>query len=218
MNNVKIEKRNVILGSESQEGILRIPDDAIGLVVFAHGAGSSRLSPRNNYVADRLAERNIATLLFDLLTEEEAADREKVFDITLLSGRLLEAIDWVREQPTLSQLKLGLFGASTGAAAALVAAARQKELIVTVVSRGGRPDLAGAELSKVTAPTFLIVGGADYQVIKLNEDAALQLACDHKMTLVPHATHLFEEPGTLDSVVDLAADWFVSSFARPLAE
>jgi len=122
LNNVKIEKRNVILGSESQEGILRIPDDAIGLVVFAHGAGSSRLSPRNNYVADRLAERNIATLLFDLLTEEEAADREKVFDITLLSGRLLEAIDWVREQPTLSQLKLGLFGASTGAAAALVAA------------------------------------------------------------------------------------------------
>ncbi|MBS9717302.1 dienelactone hydrolase family protein [Pseudohalocynthiibacter aestuariivivens] len=218
MNNVKIEKRNVILGSKSQEGILRLPDDALGLVVFAHGAGSSRLSPRNNYVADRLAERNIATLLFDLLTEAEAADREKVFDIPLLSGRLLEAIEWVRDQPELSQLKMGLFGASTGAAAALVAASWQKELIVTVVSRGGRPDLAGAELSKVTAPTFLIVGGADYQVIKLNEDAAHQFTCDHKMTLVPHATHLFEEPGTLDSVVDLAADWFVRSFAKSTAE
>lgn len=218
MNNVKIEKRNVILGSKSQEGILRLPDDALGLVVFAHGAGSSRLSPRNNYVADRLAERNIATLLFDLLTEAEAADREKVFDIPLLSGRLLEAIEWVRDQPELSQLKMGLFGASTGAAAALVAASWKKELIVAVVSRGGRPDLAGEELSNVTAPTFLIVGGADYQVIKLNEDAAHQLTCDHKMTLVPHATHLFEEPGTLDSVVDLAADWFVSSFAKSTAE
>ena len=213
MNKDEIEKRNVVLESNSLEGILRTPVGALGLVVFAHGAGSSRLSPRNNYVADRLAEHNIATLLFDLLTETEATDREKVFDISLLSGRLLEAIEWVRKQPELSQLKLGLFGASTGAAAAIVAAAWQKELILAVVSRGGRPDLAGAELSKVTAPTLLIVGGADYQVIKLNEDAALQLSCDHKMPLVPHATHLFEEPGALDTVVDLAANWFVASFS-----
>lgn len=198
------KKRMVTLGSMGLEGIIRVPSDAMGLVIFAHGAGSSRLSPRNNYVAERLAERGIATLLFDLLTEAEAADRANVFDLSLLSGRMLEAIQWAQEDPSLSGFKLGLFGSSTGAAAALVAAAWEKDAIAAVVSRGGRPDLAGSELALVTAPTLLAVGGADHGVIELNEAAAQELVCDHRVVLVPGATHLFEEPGTLDQVVDLA--------------
>jgi pimeloyl-ACP methyl ester carboxylesterase len=198
----------VAVGPKKLEGILREPEGAIGLVIFAHGAGSSRLSPRNNYVAERLGARRIATLLFDLLTEGEALDRANVFDIPLLSGRMIEAVRWARWEPGSSGRAIGLFGASTGAAAALVAAARAPEDIAAVVSRGGRPDLAGAALAEVKAPTLLIVGGADYVVIDLNEQAARALRCEQRMEIVPGATHLFEEPGTLDKVVDLAADWF----------
>jgi dienelactone hydrolase len=184
------------------------------LVIFAHGAGSSRLSPRNNYVAERLGARRIATLLFDLLTEGEALDRANVFDIPLLSGRMIDAVRWARGEPGSSGQAIGLFGASTGAAAALVAAARAPEDIAAVVSRGGRPDLAGAALAEVKAPTLLIVGGADYGVIELNEQAASALCCERRVAIVPGATHLFDEPGTLDQVVDLAADWF-GAYLRP---
>ena len=202
------EKRIVAVGPRKLEGILRNPEGAAGLVIFAHGAGSSRLSTRNNYVAERLGERGIVTLLFDLLTEEEALDRANVFDIPLLSGRMVEAVRWARDEPALTGRTIGLFGASTGAAAALVAAARAPEDIAAVVSRGGRPDLAGAALAEVKAPTLLVVGGADYGVIELNEQAAGALRCEQRVVIVPGATHLFEEPGTLDQVVDLAADWF----------
>lgn len=208
MVKTSLETRIIAVGPRKLEGILRDPEGAVGLVIFAHGAGSSRLSPRNNYVADRLGQRGIATLLFDLLTEEEALDRANVFDIPLLSGRMIEAIRWVRGEPELSGRTIGLFGASTGAAAALVAAARAPEDVAAVVSRGGRPDLAGAALAQVRAPTLLVVGGADYVVIKLNEQAARALRCEQRVEIVPGATHLFEEPGTLDQVVDLAADWF----------
>lgn len=203
-----IEKRIVSVGSRNLEGILRGVDGAIGLVIFAHGAGSSRLSPRNNHVAERLGARGIATLLFDLLTEAEAADRANVFDIPLLSERMIEAVRWARDEPHLAGLPIGLFGASTGAAAALVAAAGTPGELAAVVSRGGRPDLAGAALAQVLAPTLLVVGGDDHVVIGLNEQAARALRCEHRLAIVPGATHLFEEPGTLDQVVDLAADWF----------
>ena len=201
-------KRYVIIGSKKLEGILRVPRDVIGLVVFAHGAGSSRLSPRNNFVAERLGEKGIATLLFELLTKEEALDRANVFDIPLLSERMIDAIGWARTEPELSGLPVGLFGSSTGAAAALVAAARAPEDVDVVVSRGGRPDLAGAELSKVQAPTLLVVGGRDGVVIELNDAAANSLRCEKRVEIVPGATHLFEESGTLDQVVNFAADWF----------
>lgn len=203
-----IEKRYITVGSKELEGILRVPGDVIGLVVFAHGAGSSRLSPRNNFVAERLGEKGIATLLFDLLTEEEALDRTNVFDIPLLSERMIEAIEWARAEPELSSLPVGLFGSSTGAAAALVAAARAPEDVDVVVSRGGRPDLAKEELPKVQAPTLLVIGGRDGVVIELNEAASNSLRCEKRVEIVPGATHLFEEPGTLDQVVNMAADWF----------
>ena len=200
------------MGPQGRDGILRRPSSPLGLVIFAHGAGSSQFSPRNTRVADRLAERGLASLLFDLLTEEEAASRVNVFDIPLLGSRLVEAIRWAREEPALAALPVGLFGASTGAAAALVAAA--SEGAAAVVSRGGRPDLAGAALAKVAAPTLLVIGGADHGVIDLNRDAARALRCEHRLAIVPGATHLFEEPGALDRVVDLAADWFEQHFRR----
>ena len=203
-----LEKRIVDIGKQRLDGILRVPENTKGLVIFAHGAGSSRLSPRNNFVADRLGQRGIATLLFDLLTVAEAKDRANVFDIPLLSGRVIEAIEWARSDVELAQQRIGLFGASTGAAAALVAAARAPNHVSAVVSRGGRPDLAGAALPRVKAPTLLIVGGADRTVIELNKDAARTLNCEWRMDIVPGATHLFEEPGTLDQVVDLAGNWF----------
>ena len=208
MSNSSIEKRFVEVGSKDLEGILRVPEDPVGLVVFAHGAGSSRLSPRNNFVAESFGRRGIATLLFDLLTEEEALDRNNVFDIPLLSERMVEAIGWARADPELSALPVGLFGSSTGAAAALVAAARAPDDVDVVVSRGGRADLAGKELPKVRAPTLLIVGGRDGVVIEMNEEASSALRCKKQLEIVPGATHLFEEPGALDQVVALAADWF----------
>jgi dienelactone hydrolase len=207
-----MESRGVAVGPGRRGGILRRPASPLGLVVFAHGAGSSRSSPRNNRVAERLAERGLASLLFDLLTEEEAASRANVFDIPLLGSRVVEAIRWARGEPALSGLPIGLFGASTGAAAALVAAA--SEDVAAVVSRGGRPDLAGAALARVTAPTLLVVGGADHAVIGLNREAARALGCEHRLEIVPGATHLFEEPGALDRVVDLAADWFGRHFRQ----
>lgn len=179
-----------------------------GLVVFAHGSGSGRHSPRNNYVAAGLREQGLATLLIDLLRPEEEANRANVFDIPLLASRLLEATWWARKQASLAQLPIAYFGASTGGGAALVAASQDNE-IAAVVSRGGRPDLAGAALAAVRAPTLLIVGGLDTQVIELNQEALAQLNCTKELVIVPGATHLFEEPGTLDQVLELAASWFV---------
>lgn len=196
-------------GSVTLPGLLGAPDPARGLVVFAHGSGSSRLSPRNRQVAARLREAGLATLLFDLLTEEEGADRELVFDIPLLADRLLEAARWVGEEPELEALPRGLFGASTGAAAALVAVARDPERIEAVVSRGGRPDLAESLLPRVGCPTLLIVGERDTPVLDLNRSALRRLGGERALEIVPGAGHLFEEPGALEEVSRLAAAWFL---------
>jgi dienelactone hydrolase len=184
-----------------------------GLVVFVHGSGSSRHSPRNTAVADAFAEMGIATLLFDLLTAEEEGDRTNVFDIPLLADRLIGALDWIGGQPGIKDLPLGLFGASTGAAAALVAAAEFGDRVSAVVSRGGRPDLAGAARGAVSAPTVLIVGGADHAVIELNKQALSLLKAEKALKIIPGATHLFPEPGALDAVMTLAAQWFLDHFS-----
>jgi len=190
-------------------GTLNVPKGALGLIVFAHGSGSSRQSPRNMAVAKALNSRGFATLLFDLLTEREEADRANVFDISLLAERLADVVQWLDSQGDLiAELPVGLFGASTGAAAALVAAARLPERIGAVVSRGGRPDLAGGALPSVRAPTLLIVGGADYGVIELNEDALRQLRAPKALEIVDGATHLFPEPGAMDAVIEHASRWF----------
>ncbi|MGW3267571.1 phosphoribosyltransferase family protein [Streptomyces sp. NPDC001056] len=194
-------------------GNLTLPEDALGIVVFAHGSGSSRHSPRNRYVAEGLHRAGLGTLLFDLLTDAEARDRDNVFDIPLLAGRLLAATHWLREEPAAAGLALGYFGASTGAAAALWAAADPAARPAAVVSRGGRPDLAGPRLPEVTAPTLLIVGGADPLVLDLNRDAQRRLRCENRLETVPGATHLFEEPGTLERVTELARDWFTDHMA-----
>lgn len=189
------------------EGTLAIPEGATGVVLFAHGSGSSRLSPRNARVASALREQRLGTLLFDLLTEEEAADRRRVFDIPLLAERLLQATRWLLAQRGIEGLPLGYFGASTGAAAALCADAREHE-VAAIVSRGGRPDLAGEDLLEVRAPTLLVVGGHDTQVLQLNRAALDALRCEKELAVVPGATHLFEEPGALESVTELASRWF----------
>lgn len=199
---------SIQVGSVELQGILSIPENAKGLVVFAHGAGSGRLSPRNNYVADVLNEAQIATLLFDLLTEEEDEIYENRFDIPLLTDRLLFVTKWVQEQKDTKDLKLGYFGASTGAASALEAAAELGNQIKAVVSRGGRPDLAIANLPKVKSPTLLIVGGDDGVVIDMNQRAHAALQSEKRLEIVPGATHLFEEPGTLEKVAELATEWF----------
>jgi putative phosphoribosyl transferase len=196
-------------GRRRLSGILRVPPDAKGVVAFAHGSGSGRHSPRNQFVAHVLEEGGLATLLLDLLEEEEAEDREKVFDIELLAERLQSAADWVRQQPETNSLRLGYFGASTGAGAALVAAARNPAGVGAVVSRGGRPDLASKYLPAVQSPTLLIVGGNDDVVIQLNEQALRLLHCSKELVIVPGATHLFQEPGTLEEVARLAKQWFV---------
>ncbi|MFJ3921738.1 phosphoribosyltransferase family protein [Streptomyces sp. NPDC090022] len=202
-------------------GRLTVPESAIGAVLFAHGSGSSRHSPRNQYVAAGLNRAGLGTLLFDLLTEEEETDRANVFDTGLLARRLTDATAWLREQPEAQGLALGYFGASTGAAAALWAAAEPDARIAAVVSRGGRPDLAGPRLPAVTAPTLLIVGGEDRLVLDLNRQAQARLLdCENELAVVPGATHLFEEPGTLDEVTDLARRWFadhMAAAARPTA-
>ncbi len=193
-------------------GDLVIPARAAGLVAFAHGSGSSRKSPRNRFVAGVLEAGGLATLLFDLLTPDEEAEdqhtRELRFDIDLLADRLVGATDWLARQGPVAALPLGYFGASTGAAAALIAAARRPEQVTAVVSRGGRPDLAGASLAVVRAPTLLIVGGLDHQVIELNRSALARLPGKKDMKIVDGATHLFEEPGTLEKVALLAREWF----------
>ena len=198
-------------------GDLVVPTGAAAMVVFAHGSGSSRRSPRNVSVARRLNEERLGTLLFDLLTPMEAQDRELVFDIDLLSGRLIAAARWIRRWPGLRDVPVAFFGASTGAAAALVAAAAMPGEVVAVVSRGGRPDLAGGALERVTAPTLLIVGGDDVQVLLLNREAEQRMRCETRLDVIPGATHLFEEPDALERVADLAAAW-VSEHARPAAE
>lgn len=190
------------------EGILAIPKNSKGVVLFAHGSGSSRLSPRNNFVAQKLQQAGIGTLLIDLLTEDEDKIYETRFDITLLTERLIDITHWLQKQPEAKDLSLGLFGASTGAAAALAVAAKLGAKIKAVVSRGGRPDLAMDVLDKVTSPTLLIVGGNDFGVIELNEQAYKMLRTTKKLEIVPGATHLFEEPGKLEQVARLAVDWF----------
>lgn len=199
---------NIPTGQAILEGNLVIPKGAKGLVIFAHGSGSSRLSPRNNFVAAELQKRRIAALLFDLLSEQEDQRLENRFDIPLLAERLAAATDWAMRQPESGTLKIGYFGASTGSAAALITAAKMGAGIRAVVSRGGRPDLAMAALPFVKAPTLLIVGGNDHEVIGMNEAAYAKLSCEKKMEIVPGATHLFEEPGALEEVARLAADWF----------
>ena len=198
--------------SVSLEGMLGVPPHAPGVILFAHGSGSSRLSPRNNYVARVLRDAGLATLLMDLLTEEEDRDYETRFDIDLLTRRLVAASRWIGKQPQSRGLAIGYFGASTGAAAALNAAARLGGAVGAVVSRGGRPDLADA-LDRVQAPTLLIVGGLDTEVIALNRQAYAQLRGEKELTIVPGATHLFEEPGTLEQVAELAARWFTRHLA-----
>lgn len=198
------------IDGEAIAGDLTLPDHAHGLVLFAHGSGSSRHSPRNQAVAARLNRAGFATLLFDLLTEPEAADRSRVFDIPLLAERLESVSRWTRVEPLLRRLPLGYFGASTGAAAALVAAASLGSDVRAVVSRGGRPDLAGDRLADVTAPTLLIVGGRDLEVLALNREAATHLRGPANIEIVPGAGHLFEEPGALDAVSDLAAGFFAA--------
>ena len=201
--------QHVLIPSDSVqlEGELIVPRDTVGLVLFAHGSGSSRLSPRNQFVAEALQNARIGTLLFDLLTEGEAADRDNVFDIDFLAHRLSDATRWLRGRRETWNFSLGYFGASTGAAAALVAAA-QDHAVRAVVSRGGRPDLATRHLAEVKAPTLFIVGGNDYGVIELNQEAYRALRCEKSLKIVPGATHLFEEPGALEQVAELAIDWF----------
>jgi dienelactone hydrolase len=195
------------------EGDLVLPDGARAVVVFAHGSGSSRLSPRNRQVAEVLQEAGIGTLLMDLLTPDEGAADERTghlrFNIDLLANRLTQAVDWIAANDSTSRLPVGCFGASTGAAAALVTAARRPDNVRAVVSRGGRPDLAGPMLALVDAPTLLIIGGRDRTVLELNRQAFDQLRCEKDLQIVPGATHLFEEPGALDKAAALARGWFV---------
>ena len=200
-------------------GHLTVPEEAIGVVVFAHGSGSSRHSPRNRFVADVLNGAGLATLLFDLLTPQEEHDRANVFDVELLARRLGQVRAWLHTQQETQNLAVGYFGASTGAAAALWAAAEPHAQIAAVVSRGGRPDLAGPMLAEVTAPTLLIVGGRDLVVLDLNRQAQAQLRCQNRLEVVPGATHLFEEPGTLEIAAELARDWFTEHLVdRPRSE
>jgi putative phosphoribosyl transferase len=203
-------------GSVTLDGTLAVPDNATGIILFAHGSGSSRHSPRNRYVAEELRLAGFGTLLLDLLTtSEEAIDdrtRELRFDIELLAERLLAAMRWLSSESATRALPLGLFGASTGAGAALVAAAREPTRVSGVVSRGGRPDLAGSALPNVTAPTLLIVGSRDEPVIELNERAKARMTAPVELVIVRRATHLFEEPGTLEEVARLSRDWFVRHF------
>jgi putative phosphoribosyl transferase len=205
---------HIAAGRATLEGNLTIPDGAAALVLFAHGSGSSRHSSRNQFVARQLNDARLATLLFDLLTpEEEAIDlrtREHRFNIGLLAERLVHATRWAQQQEQTRDLRIGYFGSSTGGAAALVAAAEISQDIRAVISRGGRPDLAGEALPKVRTPTLLIVGGNDDTVIELNEQARDRMRCEVKLEIVPGATHLFEEPGALEKVAQLASDWFVN--------
>ncbi|MCO5995909.1 dienelactone hydrolase family protein [Actinoallomurus rhizosphaericola] len=207
------EKVEIQAGPVRLAGDLAVPEGGLGLVMFAHGSGSSRASPRNRFVATALNQVGLGTLLFDLLTPAEETDRANVFDIELLARRLVDTTVWLRERPEASGLRVGYFGASTGAAAALCAAAEPEADVAAVVSRGGRPDLAASRLRHVTAPTLLIVGSRDEVVIELNRQAQALMRCESRLTIVPGATHLFEEPGTLETVAELAREWFLDHLA-----
>lgn len=210
-------KVTVTSGHAALEGALELPAGCIGVVLFAHGSGSSRHSPRNNFVAQRLRAAHLGTLLIDLLSPEEDADYERRFDIALLTDRLADAVRYLQRNESAAKLPIGLFGASTGAAAALQVAAEMPQAIGAIVSRGGRPDLAGgAALGEVRAPTLLIVGGDDHGVIELNQAAYAALGCVKQLAIVPGATHLFEERGALDQVARLAAAWFARHLQRPV--
>jgi putative phosphoribosyl transferase len=208
----------VSVGPLDLPGMLEIPAGAQGIVLFAHGSGSGRFSPRNNYVAKELRRAGLATLLFDLLTPEEEGDRAKVFDIGLLAGRLAEAAAWTARRPDTADLAVGLFGSSTGAAAALVASVLTEAEVGAIVSRGGRPDLAGPALPLVSAPTLMLVGSLDGPVIELNKQAYAQLQTVAELRIIPGAGHLFEEPGTLEEVVVHARDWFVKHLGEAARE
>ncbi|MEI8265572.1 MAG: alpha/beta family hydrolase [Betaproteobacteria bacterium] len=203
-----MQQAPVLIGSAKLPGVLSVPTQARGLVVFAHGSGSSRHSPRNQHVAAVLQAQGLATLLFDLLDTQEGQDRRNVFNIALLARRLADAVDWAGRQQALAHLPLGLFGASTGAAAALVASALRPGCVYAVVCRGGRPDLAASALPAVSAPTLMIVGGADLDVLDLNQQAIARMRVPVRLKIIPGASHLFEEPGALDRVALLAALWF----------
>lgn len=208
MAQVRSDTHDIRIPPIGLAGVLHVPGDAYAIVAFVHGSGSSRLSPRNRAVADALNTRGMATLLFDLLTDDEEDDRANVFDISLLADRLAGVVSWLDAQPSLARLPLGLFGASTGAAAALVAAAKFPRRVRAVVSRGGRPDLAGDFLDEVRAPTLLVVGGADVGVIELNKEALARLQGLKALEIIPGASHLFPEPGALEAVIEHAARWF----------
>ena len=208
MSTAPAEPRRVIVGPHHLEGFLAVPANPRGLVIFAHGSGSGRFSPRNNFVARRLEQSGLATLLLDLLSSEEESDRRNVFDIELLASRVVEASEWARSTGEISRLPIGYFGASTGGGAALAAAAMKPHQVAAVVSRGGRPDLAGDALATVEAPTLLIVGSRDDQVLELNRWAMERMKCTVELVVVPGAGHLFEEPGTLEYVVRQATGWF----------
>jgi dienelactone hydrolase len=212
---------SIAAGQVAVEGNLTVPDGAAGLVLFAHGSGSSRHSPRNRYVARLLNEAKLATLLVDLLTPDEEAIDDQTghlrFDIHLLAGRLVDTTDWLTQYEETRHLRVGYFGASTGAAAALVAAAERPSAVHAIVSRGGRPDLAWGSLPYVRAPTLLIVGGNDLQVIRMNQAAFEQLRCEKRLAIIPGATHLFEESGALDDVARLAREWFERHLAAAAA-
>lgn len=215
---ILLEEVRILAGSVALEGILGMPQGASGIVLFAHGSGSSRFSPRNRYVAGELRKAGLAILLFDLLTaEEEEVDMRTLhlrFDIGLLAERMVGATDWLTQNPETRNLRIGYFGASTGTAAALVAASERSDVVYAIVSRGGRPDLAGSALLQVRAPTLLIVGGNDFPVIEMNREAMEHLNTKKELVIVPGATHLFEELGTLEEVAKLASDWFVRYLGR----
>ena len=211
------EEVQVLAGPVTVAGHLTIPENPTGIVVFAHGSGSSRHSPRNRYVAEVLNKAGLATLLFDLLTPAEERNRANVFDIELLASRLAHVTGWLTTQPDTAPLPIGYFGASTGAGAALVAATDRTVQVHAVVSRGGRPDLAGRYLANVVAPTLLIVGGHDHTVLELNRRAQAAIPGECELAVVPGATHLFEEPGTLEKVAELARDWFIDHLSRVVA-
>jgi putative phosphoribosyl transferase len=213
---VQSEPVRIKAGSVRLEGMLELPSEPSGVILFAHGSGSSRLSPRNNYVARELRRAALGTVLIDLLTPEEDRKYRNRFDISLLTERLTSAIAWLRDDGATRRLPIGLFGASTGAAAALHAAVLHSSVVAALVSRGGRPDLAGQQvLEQVLAPTLLIVGGRDDVVIELNRAAYAALRCEKQLQIVPEATHLFEEPGALEQVAELARKWFASHVPIP---
>lgn len=217
MTDAEFRTVSVTLPPHGRQGLLGLPTSPAGIVLFAHGSGSSRLSPRNRFVAESLQRAGLATLLFDLLTEDEAAHRANVFDIAHLAERLDQAASWVGDSTVVQSLPLGFFGASTGAAAALAAASGLTD-VRAIVSRGGRPDLAGDTLTKVSAATLLIVGSDDPEVLALNRTAYRQLHCERRLEVVPGSAHLFEEPGTLEAVVALGRAWFLRHLTTPAAE